>query len=240
MRDDAPIPNFGTSANNPTPGMINSLARLVEQTFRNFAAVGRASFSTINIRPLDLASLPQRANEGDVSYAKDEGTGSLMFFDGDNWVPVSGGGGGGGGDVFGPNVAEDGNIAIFSGSTGKVIADSGVSPSDFALAAELQALRQSFAGQIAAFPRTTPPPGWLVADGSAVEVSTYPYLTNSIYCGDANNSSAPFGYRCTNANNPDGTRSTSGGYIVLPDLRGEFLRALDLGRGLDPDRKSVV
>jgi hypothetical protein len=53
-------------------------------------------------------------------------TGSAQFrvWTGSAWT-VMGSGGGGSGDVTGPVSAVDGNIAIFSGTTGKIIADSG-------------------------------------------------------------------------------------------------------------------
>lgn len=100
MRDDSPIPNFGLATTTPSPGMLNTFARLVEQTFRNFAATGRAKFSTINIQPLTVATLPLRSSAGDISYASDGrkngegpgvGTGVLVFFDGTNWIACDNG-----------------------------------------------------------------------------------------------------------------------------------------------------
>lgn len=44
--------------------------------------------------------------------------------------PATGGGGGGLGDVVGPAGAVDGNVPVFDGATGKLIADSGVSIAD--------------------------------------------------------------------------------------------------------------
>jgi phage-related tail fiber protein len=82
---------------------------------------------------------------------------------------------------------------------------------------------------------TTAPAGWLKANGAAVSLTAYPRLLG-IYCGDALNATASWGYRCTNPANPTGTRSTTGGYIVLPDCRGNFSRGLDDGRGVDASR----
>jgi len=65
---------------------------------------------------------------------------------------------------------------------------------------------------------------------------TYAALATNIYCGDVLNATALFGYRCTDAANPTTTRSISGAYIVLPDLRGEFLRGWDDSRGVDAGR----
>jgi hypothetical protein len=76
----------------------------------------------------------------------------------------------------------------------------------------------------------------LKADGTAVSVSTYANLAAAIYCGDANNATASWGYRCTDSANPSTTRSTTGGFIVLPDPRGRFGRALSDGSALDAGR----
>jgi len=93
-----------------------------------------------------------------------------------------------------------------------------------------------FIGAIMAFATTSPPAGWLQCNGGVVSVSAYSSLSNAIYCGDANNSVAEWGYKCTNPTNPSGSRSTSGQYIVLIDLRGEFIRGWDNGRGVDGGR----
>lgn len=82
----------------------------------------------------------------------------------------------------------------------------------------------------------TPPTGYLKANGAAVSRAAYASLDAAIYCGDSLNASAGFGYRCTNPSNPSGSRSTTGAYIVLPDLRGEFIRGWDDGRGVDSGR----
>lgn len=89
-------------------------------------------------------------------------------------------------------------------------------------------------GEIIWIASTTAPAGSLKADGSAVSVSTYARLAAVLYCGDSANATADWGYRCTGA---DGTgRSTTGSYMVLPDLRGEFARGWDDGRGADAGR----
>lgn len=108
----------------------------------------------------------------------------------------------------------------------------------------LQALQIMFAaagdvtpaGAVEAFARRTPPPGWLVADGTAVPIATYSRLADAIYVGNAENGTAPWGYKCTNPSNPNGSRNTAGTHIVLPDLRGEFIRGWDNGRGVDAGR----
>jgi hypothetical protein len=82
----------------------------------------------------------------------------------------------------------------------------------------------------------TVPAGWMKLNGAAVSRSAYPELDAAIYVGDIANSTAIDGYRCTNPASPSTTRSTSGGYLALPDYRGEFIRAWDDGRGVDVGR----
>ena len=82
----------------------------------------------------------------------------------------------------------------------------------------------------------TPPAGALAMDGSAVLISTYSALATAIYCGDAANGTASWGYKATTNVSPSSNRSTSGTYIVLPNGAGEFLRGWDNGRGVDSGR----
>lgn len=91
------------------------------------------------------------------------------------------------------------------------------------------------AGAVMYFSRSTAPSGYLKANGAAVLISSYPGLLD-IYCGDASNATAVFGYKCTNPANPNGSRSTAGTYITVPDLRGEFIRGWDDGRTVDNGR----
>lgn len=91
-------------------------------------------------------------------------------------------------------------------------------------------------GKRGEFYRATAPAGWLKANGAAVPVASYPDLNSAIYCGDANNATAAWGYRCTNPATPGATRSITGAYIVLPDGRGEYSRGFDDGRGIDAGR----
>lgn len=92
------------------------------------------------------------------------------------------------------------------------------------------------AGAVNYFARDSAPVGYLKANGAAVSATTYANLTTAIYVGDVLNATALFGYRCTDALNPSTTRSTTGDYIVLPDLRGEFIRGWDDSRGIDSGR----
>lgn len=92
------------------------------------------------------------------------------------------------------------------------------------------------AGDVKFTRRSTPPAGWLKANGAAVSRSAYPELDAAIYVGNAENASALDGYRCTNPASPSTSRSTTGSYIVIPDARGEFIRGWDDGRGVDAGR----
>lgn len=90
------------------------------------------------------------------------------------------------------------------------------------------------AGIIANFAVNATPAGWLPCNGSAILISSYSTLSTAIYCGDANNPTAVWGYKVTDAGGV--TRSTAGTYIVIPDLRGYFVRGFDNGRGIDSGR----
>lgn len=90
-------------------------------------------------------------------------------------------------------------------------------------------------GAIVGYQMKNAPSGWLKANGAAVSLTTYPGLL-AIYVGDADNPTATSAYRCTNPATPTSTRSTTGGYIVLPDYRGEFMRGWDDARGIDSGR----
>lgn len=85
--------------------------------------------------------------------------------------------------------------------------------------------------------KSTPPTGTIKANGAAVARSVYANLDAAIYVGNANNPTADYGYRCTDPLKPTTTRSVSGAYIVVPDMRGEVLIGWDDGRGVDSGRK---
>lgn len=105
------------------------------------------------------------------------------------------------------------------------------------LAALQSMFKPSIPGERRAFYRNSPPPGrWLRANGAAVSVASYADLTSAIYCGDANNASADWGFRCTNNSNPGGSRATNGAFIVLPDERGRFSRGWADNGGIDSGR----
>lgn len=72
-------------------------------------------------------------------------------------------------------------------------------------------------GTVAAFAANTPPAGWLECDGSSLVRTTYPDLFAAI------------GTLYGEGNSPGST-------FNLPDLRGEFVRGWDNGRGIDTGR----
>jgi hypothetical protein len=80
-------------------------------------------------------------------------------------------------------------------------------------------------GTVAYFATTTAPSGWLICDGSALAVASYPALTTAMYVGDSINATTDrtFGVKFTST--AMSTRSTSGAYINIPDLRGVFIRS---------------
>lgn len=71
-------------------------------------------------------------------------------------------------------------------------------------------------GMLGYFPRSTPPAGWLKANGAAISRTTYAALFAEI--GTLHGA---------------GDGSTT---FNLPDARGEFIRGFDDGRGVDPGR----
>lgn len=80
----------------------------------------------------------------------------------------------------------------------------------------LQVGADAIVGQVVAFAIGAAPPGWLVCDGSAVSRTTYADLFAAI---------------STNFGTGNGTTTFN-----LPDLRGEFIRGFDSGRGVDAGR----
>lgn len=80
----------------------------------------------------------------------------------------------------------------------------------------LAAIYAALVGQVGFFAMATPPDGWLKADGTAVSRTTYANLFDAI--------GTTYGA---------GDGSTT---FALPDLRGEFLRCVDDGKGVDAGR----
>ena len=82
-------------------------------------------------------------------------------------------------------------------------------------------------GTVSAFVGSAAPSGWIKANGAVVSnTGIYQALSNLLYVGNGLNATASFGYKCTSNTTPATTRSTSGSFIVLPDLRGYFVRGL--------------
>ena len=69
-------------------------------------------------------------------------------------------------------------------------------------------------GTVVAFAGFAIPSGWLSCNGSAKVITQFPELYAAIL----------------------GTYGGGGGSFNVPDLRGEFIRGMDLGRGVDPGR----
>lgn len=69
--------------------------------------------------------------------------------------------------------------------------------------------------------------------GQVVTIADYSQLCAAVYVGDGNNPTAPAYYKTSDAGGT--TRSTSGSYMVFPDLRGYVLRGLDTAAAVDPD-----
>jgi len=64
----------------------------------------------------------------------------------------------------------------------------------------------------------------LLLQGQVILIATYPLLAAAVYCGDANNATAPAFYKTSDAGG--NTRSTTGAYMVLPDTRGLSLKGV--------------
>mgnify|MGYP001598636208 CR=1 FL=1 len=103
-----------------------------------------------------------------------------------------------------------------------VIAAAGLTPASADLTQLLQAIQQlstgavSPSGAVMAFARSTAPAGWLNCDGAAISRTTFANLFSAI--------GVTYGA---------GDGSTT---FNVPDLRGEFVRGWDDGRGVDADR----
>lgn len=103
--------------------------------------------------------------------------------------------------------------------TGHLAVPAGATSAQVPQAQEVGSLANTqlgLAGAVASFARSTAPTGWLKANGATVSRTTYAALFAAI--------GTTFGA---------GDGSTT---FVLPDLRGEFLRGWDDGRGVDTPR----
>lgn len=83
------------------------------------------------------------------------------------------------------------------------------------------------------------PAGTMKLNGAVIPINaTSQNLVDAVYCGDGNNATASFFYKCTDSANPTTSRSTAGTFFVLEDTRGRFPRSwvdggsIDVGRSL--------
>lgn len=86
-----------------------------------------------------------------------------------------------------------------------------------------QLLRANPPGKIIPWPGVSAPSGWYMCNGQAILRTAAPDLATNLYVGDSLNATANFGYRTTSQGDPSNNRSTSGQYIVLPDVRGRTI-----------------
>lgn len=93
-------------------------------------------------------------------------------------------------------------------------------------------------GAVVDFAGVTAPNTWMLCFGQAIEVSAYPEFVAACYVGNTLNATAGFGYRTTSQTDPSANRSTSGQFIVLPDLRGRVGAGKDDMGGTDAQRLS--
>ena len=87
------------------------------------------------------------------------------------------------------------------------------------------------AGMIGMFPFAAPPVGWLRADGSLVSRSAYPVLFAAALADGLVSEAVWSAGSQGRFSSGDGSTT-----FRLPDLRGEFLRGFDDGRGVDAGR----
>ncbi len=93
-------------------------------------------------------------------------------------------------------------------------------------------------GAVVDFAGVTAPNTWMLCFGQAIDVSAYPEFVAACYVGNALNATAGFGYKTTSQTDPSANRSTSGQFIVLPDLRGRVVAGKDDMGGSDAGRLS--
>ncbi|UXN03114.1 phage tail protein [Bartonella sp. HY406] len=202
----------------------------------SIAAIAKAQTS---VQPADLGALASKSKivVADITASGTANSASFLRGDG-SWATITAsgsGGGSGGGDmtksVYDPNnVAADiydadnlneGSRNLFLRTTERR-----------AIVAILAAQR-SLIGQIAFFPANNPPSGWLKANGALISRISYPDLwafateTGAVVSESDWQAGAQgcFSY---------GTGEVS--MFRIPDLRGEFLRSFDDGRGIDTGR----
>jgi len=105
-----------------------------------------------------------------------------------------------------------------------------------AIGADIKALQAASSGAgtptgaIAYFPSTTAPTGWLKINGALLSRVAYPELY-SYAVASGNMAASDATWQAGQFSPGDGSTT-----FRIPDLRGEFLRGLDDGRGVDAGR----
>lgn len=74
----------------------------------------------------------------------------------------------------------------------------------------------------------------LPLSGQGIVRANYSNLDTAVYCGDANNPTAPAFFRSNTATSPY-SRNITGTYLILPNFNGQFLRAIDPTGTVDVD-----
>ncbi|MFZ5582008.1 MAG: phage tail protein [Pseudomonadota bacterium] len=85
-------------------------------------------------------------------------------------------------------------------------------------------------GAIAYFPSTTAPAGWMKTNGALLNRAAYPELY-AYAVASGNMAASDAAWQAGQFSPGDGSTT-----FRIPDLRGEFLRGLDDGRGVDTGR----
>lgn len=197
------------------------------------SATGAFGFATAATTAQTLA---EAARDAAAGYAAGLNLPDITGGDAGRYLAVNGGATGyehkaAPGDVIGPaGGVANGEIPLFDTTTGKLLKGSGLT------LASLEARLDGRIGIPFLIRAATPPDGAFAEDGSVIAVATYPEFVAVSYCGDGENATADYHYRCTNPANPGGSRAIAGAYFVLCDSRGEGIRGWDNGRGVDPGR----
>ena len=168
------------------------------------------------VSALDTTGTPQftavktagiQSGTGTASFEITAGTGDLGFANTDVKIKLPSAGG-----IY----ESDGSTAVLTESGGEVTLD------NVALGSSVTGGIP--AGMIAPFAMASAPTGWLICNASRVSTTTYAALVTAIYVGDGSNASTSIEWGQKWDAATGGSRSTSGTYLSLPDLRGAFLR----------------
>jgi len=118
------------------------------------------------------------------------------------------------GDIDGADIS-DGTIPSTALAPGSVVAHLGYTPANETALNTQQVITVALTGMVAAFAMSTAPTGWLECAGQSVLRADYAALFTAIG---------------TTWGSVDAT------HFTLPDLRGEFIRGWDHGKGTDSGR----